>query len=347
MSVLGSGRGVDPDDLAAWGDVPVGMYPTYGPLAYSPQLRTLLANSNADLVHQHGLWLDSQWASLHWQRRLGGAVVISPHGMLDPWALRNSAWKKRMVGALFANESLRRAGCIHALCRSEAESIRACGLKNPIAVIPNGVDLPDWNGQHTSGTEPKKLLYLGRIHPKKGLKELIEAWALRDGSWRKEWRLVVAGWDDGGHEPGLKALAKELGMADSIEFAGPLFGSEKDAMLRSVKAFVLPSFSEGLPMSVLEAWAYGLPVLMTPFCNLEEGFQVGAAMRMEPTKKSISDTLRGLCATSAVELCEMGMRGRSLVVERFTWPGIAERMHKVYSWCLGGGSMPDCMEAGI
>jgi len=130
------------EDASSWGPIEIHGYRSYGPLQYSRKLRRWLNDSAADLVHRHGIWTDPQWAALQWQKKTGKPVVLSPHGMLDPWAVKNSAWKKKVAGALFANESLRKASCIHALCRAEAESIRAYGLKNPIALIPNGVGLP-------------------------------------------------------------------------------------------------------------------------------------------------------------------------------------------------------------
>lgn len=357
VSVIGCHDTAWHKDLDAWGSVPVSPYKAYGPLRSSLELRRLLRNTDADLVHQHGIWLDDQWAAMQWQKQTGRPVVISPHGMLDPWAVRNSAWKKKLAGWLFANASLRKASCIHALCQSEAESIRAYGLKNPIAVIPNGVVLPDFDHQAFKNQRPanrRRLLFLGRIHPKKGLKELIEAWSMVHRAWGQKWELVIAGWDDGGHLDGLKKQATALGLQwsedercsdcfpsfSTLHFAGPKFGKDKDALLRSADAFILPSFSEGLPMSVLEAWSYGLPVLMTDFCNLPEGFDKGAAVRVEPEVNPVVVGLRGFFSLPADDQKTMGLRGRRLVEEHFTWEKIAKDMSHVYRWVLDGGFPP-------
>ncbi|MEN7972435.1 MAG: glycosyltransferase [Verrucomicrobiota bacterium] len=346
-------------DVSMWDPVPVEFYPAFGPLQTSPRLRSMLARSGADLVHVHGIWLDSQWAAMQHQKKNNIPVVVSPRGMLDPWAIGNSAWKKRWVGKLFARRALEQATCIHALCRSEAESIRAYGLKTPIAVIPNGVELPAL--QTSSGETPvrrnsresahavsasskKQLLFLGRIHPKKGLEQLLRAWAKNPGSWRGEWELLIAGWDDGGHEQGFKDFAAKLGIESSVSFVGPQYGDEKEALLRSVNAFILPSFSEGLPMSVLEAWSFGLPVVMTDFCNIPEGFGANAAIRIEPDSESIADGLLMLMDMADDNLETMGLNGRKLVEQEFTWSGIAEKMQQVYDWCLTGTNPPECME---
>lgn len=330
-------------DLPVWNPVKIDLYRGYGPLLYSDKLRRILRSSDTDVVHVHGIWLDRQLAALQWQKRTGKPVIISPRGMLDSWAVRNSAWKKKLVGALFANKSLNKATCIHALCQSEAESIRAYGLKNPIAVIPNGVELPEIRGQRPeAGGQKKKLLFLGRIHPKKGLAELLRAWSMEHGAWRRNWELVIAGWDDGGHEKGLKDLADELGIGDSVAFPGSKYGEEKEILLRNADAFILPSFSEGLPMSVLEAWSYGLPVVMTDLCNIPSGFNAGAALRIEPNAKSITQGLAQLDSMSMDDLTSMGAKGRILVEQKFTWDKIAQDMKAVYEWCLGGDK-PACI----
>ncbi|MEI6891693.1 MAG: glycosyltransferase [Pontiella sp.] len=328
------------EDLHHWDPLPVELFPTFGPLKMSLQLRQTLANSNAEIIHVHGIWSDAQWAAAQQQARSGKPVIISPRGMLDPWAVQNSAWKKKLVEVLFARKAFDRASCIHALCRSEAESIRAYGLKNPIAVLPNAVELPALGRKKATATGQKKLLFLGRIHPKKGLKELIEAWAKTSG----DWRLLIAGWDDGGHEQGLREQAQKLGVSNSVEFVGPMHGEEKDALLRTVDAFVLPSFSEGLPMSVLEAWSYALPIVMTDFCNLPEGFHAKAAIRVEPAGDSIAKGLCDLMSMTDQEREIMGSKGRKLVEQKFTWPKVAESMKQVYRWCVVGGTPPECVE---
>jgi len=344
IRVMGPRDGFVIEDQNAWGPLKTVPYTAYGPLRWSSELHRKVDETTCDLLHLNGLWLGDQMEARRWQKKSDQPVIISPHGMLDPWAVRNSAWKKKLVGALFANESLRSATCIHALCRSEADSIRAYGLKNPIAIIPNGVELPDLESP-PGRADKKKLLFLGRIHPKKGLKELIEAWAMFQRQQNKrgsEWKLVIAGWDDGGYESGLKQLAGQMGIDDAVEFVGPQFGADKDLLLRSVDAFILPSFSEGLPMSVLEAWSYGLPVIMTDQCNLPEGFEAGAALRVEPAVGAISDGLMQLADMEQGDLAAMGTKGRKLVERSYTWDQIATEMKAVYEWCLGGDK-PACI----
>ena len=137
----------------------------------------------------------------------------------------------------------------------------------------------------------------------------------------------------------------------SVIFTGPAFGEEKDRLLRQASAFILPSFSEGLPMSVLEAWSYGLPVLMTDHCNLPAGFAANAALRIGTDAESIAEGLRELFALPTTDhgqrttsLISIGRNGRALVERQFTWPQVAAQMKEVYEWLLGGGPKPGCVE---
>jgi poly(glycerol-phosphate) alpha-glucosyltransferase len=347
-------------DLAAWRPVPVAAFNPSGPksFGYSRQFREELAAFAPDLTHAHGLWLYPSVADLAYHRKTKRPCLISPHGMLDPWALKNSRWKKRIAYALFEGEHLRGARCLRALCASEAQSIRRLGLKNDLAIIPNGIDLPagapaapaPWADR--IGPGKKVLLFLSRLHPKKGLVNLLKAWAQNRKS--DDWVLAIAGWDQGGHEAELKCLCveRQIPFADlrepangqrppaTVLFLGPQFNEAKAACYYHCDAFVLPSFSEGLPIVVLEAWANAKPVVMTSECNLPEGFQAGAAVKVDPTEASIAAGLNTLRCLTPEERAMMGCRARDLVVARFTWPRVARQVEEVYEWMLGGGARP-------
>jgi len=332
-----------------WAVTELKVYPSIGPLnfGYAPALRRALLEARHDVVHQHGLWMHQSTAVLAWRRRTGCPTVISPRGMLDPWAVNYSGWKKRLVGRLFEYANLHGAACLHALNHSEAEAIRAFGLRNPIAIIPNGVDLPDRRERHIRPSwlpedGRRALLFLARIHPKKGVLELVGAWSkLKSAqpSLARKWRIVIAGWDDGGHVEILKRQIADYNLHDDIILPGALQGTEKAAALTHANAFILPSHSEGLPMSVLEAWAFGLPVFMTRACNLPEGFVAGAAREITIEPGALPDQLAEGLADPA--LSKLGERGRCLVETRFTWADIARRQRELYFWLVGGGAVPE------
>ena len=313
---------------------------------YAPALAGLLERSSPDLIHVHGLWMYSSLAGLRWSRRCRRPRIVSAHGMLEPWAVQRSAWKKRLASALYERAHLRGAACLHALNEAELRAIRAAGLGNPVCVIPNGIDLPAsrpssapaW-ADRVAGR--KALLFLGRLHPKKGLVNLVRACACvqRDPA-AQDWAVVIAGWDQGGHQRELQELVEELSLERFVVFVGPQLREAKAASYALAEAFILPSLSEGLPMAALEAWSHGLPVLMTEACNLPEGTAAGAALQIEPHVAGIAQGLRRLFAMSAAERSDIGARALRLAAERFSWPGIAAQMKDVYEWVGGLGAAP-------
>jgi len=375
LSVLGTSDAFTDKDIKAWDPIFVQAFKPVGhqQFGYSPRFSQYLNLFQPDLIHTHGIWTYSSIATLSYHRKRKVPYVISPHGMIDPWAIKNSSWKKIPAYYLYEGSHLTNAACMRALCESEADSFRAYGLKNPIAIIPNGIDLPEEgkgeevNAKGENGV--KTLLFLGRIHPKKGLSNAIRAFAKALDARRStlgcsvQWQFVIAGWDQGGHEAELMNLCDELGLSfshkmhethkgddlgvnsnnTSVLFHGSAFGEKKDDLLRSADAFILSSFSEGLPMSVLEAWAYGVPVLMTQECNLPEGFAADAALKIGTDVESIDKGMDELFSMSEADLSTMGAKGRKLVEERFTWKKVAAQMAGVYEWMLGGGVPPDCV----
>jgi len=357
-------------DLPAWSPVPAAAFPPGWPsgIGNANGFLAELETFTPDICHTHGLWLYPSVAAKNYNRKTKRPYIISPHGMLDPWALNNSRWKKQIAWHLFEAAHLRGARCFRALCQSEADSIRQLGFKNAIAVIPNGIDLPTTDSaaappwKNIVEPDKKVLLFLSRIHPKKGLVNLLKAWPENRNSEfgiRKsdEWVLAIAGWEQGGHEAELKQLCTErkISFTDlrtptsnfqlpaSVLFLGPQFNAAKAACYHHCDAFVLPSFSEGLPMVVLEAWANAKPVLMTPECNLPDGFQAGAALKIETNEASIATGLQNLFAMSDSKRAAMGVRARTLVESRFTWTQVGKQMRAVHEWILGGGSKPNCI----
>lgn len=339
-----------PQDRQGWS--PAGVHlarPTFSAFRYAPELTQQLSRLKPDLLHVHGLWTYLSIVAMRWSDSGDHhkPYLVSPHGMLDPWALQNSRWKKRIAAALFEKRHLESAFCLHAANLAEALAIRAWGLRNPICVVPNGAEIPDpmkerlpapWSADFSN--DRKVLLYLGRLHPKKGLPTFLQAWQ-KAITEKPGWVLAIAGWDEGGHLAELEALVAQLSISDSVNFVGPLFGAQRNAAYQNADAFVLPSLSEGQPLVVLEAWSYALPVMITSACNLEEGFDAGAALRIGNSVEETLHGVRGLLACSDAELHEMGAKGRELVATKFSWSRSAAMMFEVYQWMVGGSRQPD------
>lgn len=327
-------------DLQEWRPLSVqAFHPRLRAWGYAKQLVPAMLEADLDVLSVHGLWKYCSVASHQWHQRTGRPYVVHPHGMLEAWAVANARWKKRIAAALYENQHLRGAACLRALSEAEARSIRSYGLHNPICVIPNGVDLPELAASDvkTQPANQKTLLYLGRLHPKKNISNLIRAWKETFNSKHADpWVLAIAGWDQSGYENELKQLA----VGSSIIFLGPQFGADKTKCYRTCDAFILPSLSEGLPMSVLEAWSYAKPVLMTAECNVPEGFNADAALRIGTTPEQIVAGLKQLFTMSDDDRADMGRRGRTVAAAKFSWPQVGSQMRAVYDWVVGG-EMPD------
>lgn len=341
-SIVGLADPDYPEGWRTWEVVEVHPHDVVGPrrFGYAPKLLDTLVALDPDIVHVQGLWMYPSVASLRWHRRTHRPHLISPRGMLTGWALERSALRKRAAGLLFERAHLAGAACLHALSPAEAGDFRKMGLRNPICVIPNGVHIPNLT-RRVGSTRQRTLLFLGRIDAKKGVRELLQAWSLvHTEAERDGWRLEITGWTETDYGRQVQRLREELGLETSVTFTGPKVGAEKAAAFSDAAAFILPSFSEGLPMAVLEAWAHGLPVLMTADCNLPEGFDARAALPLTTEPLAIAEGLRQLFDLSDTTRHAIGEAGRQLAVEQFSWQRVARDMLAVYEWTLGGGVPP-------
>ncbi|MEM3658499.1 MAG: glycosyltransferase [Candidatus Hadarchaeum sp.] len=327
-------------------------FPIVGPsrLAYSPRMEQYLLSHAAyyDVVHAHGIWMYTSRIVNRWRARQGGPTVVAPHGSLDAWVLRRSRWKKRVALLLYERENLHRASCMHALSQREAEGFRDFGLGNPIAIIPNGIfeswltsvgDAIRFRSKFCLRAETRVMFFLSRITPKKGLPMLLQAMAsLRQ--YLGNWKLVIAGVNEFGHQPELEALVHKLDLQRYVQFVGPLYGQDKRDAFAAAELFVLPSHSEGAPVVILEALGAGVPVLTTKASPWEELITHRCGWWTEISQDAIANALRDALQHSQANLRAMGSRGKELIRSRYTWASIAEMTIEVYRWLLKRGERP-------
>ena len=295
----------------------------------------------ADGVHLHGLWEVSTAVGSRTARQLGKPYLVSAHGMLEPWALANKRWKKRIYAQLIEREILVQATCLHALTEAEALQYRAFGTKAPIAIVPNAVEIPEaLSPELFLSTYPqlegkRLVLFLGRLHPKKGLE-------LLSGAWRQicrahpEAHLVLAGPDAEGTAGKFAAEMEAAGTADTVTFTGMLREAMKWSALAAAECFVLPSYSEGLSMGVLEALGAGVPVIVTRNCNMPEVAQHGAGWVIEPDQEELEAALEALLGRKSEENRAAGERGAALITSRYNSRHVAEKMADIYEYVRTG-----------
>jgi glycosyltransferase involved in cell wall biosynthesis len=335
-----------PEDESQWAHVEADVHEQLGPAAFgfSPGMWHHVLHDSMELVHLHGLWQFTSLISLWCTKITGTPHVVSPHGMLDEWALNNSRVRKNLALMFYEQKNLQSAFCIHALCESEYKSLRDIGLTVPICVIPNGVSIPDQSSAELPRS--RQILYLGRIHSKKGIFELLDAWKLvkENSSLAKGWTLKIAGWGDGKDISQLEKRISEMEATGGLSFVGPVFDEQKARLFFESSVFILPSKSEGLPMTVLEAWSHSTPVIMTKECNLSVGFEERAALPVTCTVDSIAAGISSLIAMNDEQREEMGENGKNLVVKSFSWEAVVREWVQVYRWILKGGETPRCVK---
>ncbi len=318
---------------------------------FTDALRERCLAARAQILHDNGLWLPTNHATARVARELGLKRVVSPRGMLTGWALKHKGMRKRIAWWAYQRRDLERAQALHATSCDEADGFRAVGLKQPIAVIPNGVELPPNDLQPSAfpsseavqmvdSPQPFKrtVLFLGRIHPIKGLADLVQAWATVRPP---DWRVVIAGDGDKNHQAQLEAEIRGRGLSSEFSFVGPVTGDAKWDWYRQASLFVLPSHSENFGIVVAEALACGVPVITTRGTPWEDLTTHRCGWWTDIGPAALANALREATNRTNGELAEMGKRGQQLIQEKYTWPRIAAQMHEVYRWVLGIGGKPN------
>jgi glycosyltransferase involved in cell wall biosynthesis len=301
----------------------------------------------ADVVHLHGLWQAHTRRGARAARAARIPYLIAAHGMAEPWALRHKRWKKRVYLALIEARNLRRASCLHALSRPEIDHLRRIAPWTPICFIPNGVDLAPFNDMPLRAELEAQcpelvgkfvLLFFSRVHAKKGLDLLAEVLGQVSPAF-PQLHLVIAGNDDGALSPFCDRMA-ELGLSRRMTYLGHVSGERARQVWAAADAFILPSYSEGFSMAVLEAMACRLPCLITTSCHFPEAADAGGAVVVSPDSTAVTRGLRELVERTNDERARLGRNGRQLVEAHYTWERQAERLAAVYDWLSGGGAPP-------
>lgn len=299
-------------------------------IGFAPSLVRRLHAAKLDLLHLHGIWMYPSRAGLVWARETGKPYVISPHGMLEPWITGRGRWKKALARSGYERAGWAAASLLHALTDSEARDIASETARSDVLVIPNAGPAP---GPVPGGRPAPAVLYIGRIHPKKNFAGMVAGWcAARRPS---DARLTIAGWGDPADVAALRDLLADCG-DPSVEFVGPVYGEAKRRLLETARYVILPSFSEGLPMAILEAWAAGVPTIMTEECNLPDSFERGAALRCGAAPDDIAQALEVGFALDEAAWLAMAQAGQMLAAGLFSAETIACRWCETYA-----GLLPD------
>jgi glycosyltransferase involved in cell wall biosynthesis len=309
--------------------------------SFKKELEFILKSEKFDILHGHGIWEMPVHHMAYLARKNNIPYVISPRGMLEPWALNAGKLKKFLALKFYQKNDLEKANFIHATAKMEAENILKLGFTSPIAVIPNGIDISEFPLPEIKLDSDKNIvLFLSRIHPKKGIEFLIEAWNQIDLQLRKDWKVEIAGNGEDDYIDSLNKLIISKGLKNEIFIIGPQFGEAKLESYHRANLFILPTFSENFGIVVAEALACGVPVITTKGTPWEELNTFNAGWWVEIGVQPLVEALLKSLTLSTEERQNMGLRGRRLVNDNYDIEAIAFKMIKLYNWILTEGEKP-------
>ena len=315
-----------------------GVKPVWIP-GFKSTLLNLCDGNDKVIIHDHGIWLPHNGHVAAISDRLGIPLIVSPRGMLQPWALRYRRWRKMAVWHLWQKSRLQKASYINAASRSEAEGISKLGLNKPVVIIPNGTVIPELKDRIVlPGDRKCSMLFMSRIHPSKGLLNLIEVLGSIDS---RNWSLKIAGYDENNHQQEVERAVVKAGLTNDIQFIGPIDNDRKWEVYSKSDLFVHPSYSENFGIVIAEALASGLPVITTtgtPWTDLVE-FDCG--WWVDPSVPDLSAAIREALSLSDNQRQKMGARGKKLIEKKYSWKPIAVEMQKLYNHILYGKDFHD------
>lgn len=328
----------------------VGNRSGWGSFRRCDELWRIALSASFTAIHSHGLWTDVSRLAGAWARRQRLPHILAPCGMLAPKALRYRWWKKFSAGIWFQTRVLKEAGCLHAKSEMEFTDIRRFGLRNPVAIIPNPILLPPQHARMSADefrrafglpAEKNVLLYLGRLHPVKGVSRLIQAWAaLRE--FHAHWSLVLAGPDEQGYRREFEMAVSKQGCGSSVVFTGELDDVSKWGAYAAAQVFVMPSDFENFGNSIVEAMLAGLPVVTTTGTPWKQLPAENAGWWVEPTPPALTIALRK--ALEMTQDCRRTMGNQAARLASGCHPQqAANHLIQVYRWLLGQGSFPPCV----
>ena len=316
----------------------------FNPNCSADELEKLLLEGKYDLVHAQGIWVPIYNKIAKILRRHGIPYVMTPRGALEPWCLNQKKWKKKIAMMLYQKNDLQKAAAILTTAVMEAQHLRELGIKAPLAVIPNGIDVTEYQCRPADflPNVKKQIVFLSRIHQKKGIEILINVWEKIRFDF-PDWNVVIAGNGEEEYIQQLKSMITSKKLQDCVEIIPPVFGKDKHKLYCESFLFVLPTYSENFGMVVAEALACGVPVVTTNGTPWQELNDEKIGWCVDLSEENIENAIRDALSLPAEELFAMGQKGSKHINNNYLYTSVAKKNLELYKWILEGGDMPDFM----
>lgn len=309
------------------------------------ELKSLLKSysaSNLQLMHGQGIWQYNIHKMASIARKNKIPYIITTRGMLEPWSLSQKKLKKALALFLYQKKDLDNARVIQATCQSEHDNLRKLGFKNPIAVIPNGIDLTSYpNYYPIKSSKPQKILFLSRIHKKKGIENLIKAWKHIETKRKKNWVVEIVGNGDLKYIKTLSNLIAQYDLQKEIKIFDSISGKEKIRKFRDASIFILPTYSENFGMVIAEALASFTPVITTKGAPWEDLEKYNCGWWIDIGVEPLKTTLEEVLIENITDLKSMGINGRNLIKEKYNIEIIGKKTLRLYQWIINKGETPE------
>lgn len=311
------------------------------------ELERAIIDGQYDIIHMQNLWLPSyhQVAAIARKHRI--KYVMTPRGTLEPWSLQQKALKKKAAMWLYQRKDLNEAAGILTTAEMEANHCRDLRLTAPIAIIPNGIDVSEYQCRTTEDMRNirKQIVFLSRIHQKKGVEILINVWE-RLAEEHKDWNVVIAGNGEEAYIQQLKSMITSKRLQDCMKIIPPVFGKDKHKLYCESSLFVLPTYSENFGMVVAEALACGVPVVTTNGTPWQELNDEKIGWCVDLSEENIENAIRDALSLPAEKLFAMGQKGSKHINNNYLYTSVAKKNLELYKWILEGGDMPEFMYNG-
>lgn len=312
------------------------------------EIEDYILTENFDIIQMQSMWAKSYHQVAQIARKHNIPYLITPRGMLEPWSLSQKKWKKKLALMLYQMKDLQKAACIFTTAEMEAQHVRELGVKVPISIIPNGIETDGYACRTSMDGVKNQILFLSRVHVKKGIELLIEAFARLHKDF-SEWSVVIVGNGEANYIESIKQKVLSLKMEACIKILPPVFGNAKTKLYQESSLFCLPSYSENFGMVIAEAMSCGVPAITTngtPWQLLNgECTTMGASLDMlgndkrtgwciELSVENLEKTLREAMSMNLAALYEMGQRGSRMVSDNFNYRSVAKKTKELYEWII-------------